>query len=206
VLSSTVGRQTPVLALFVPLVLVVIVDGRRGVREARVPALGCGVVFALGQFVTSNFISVELTDIVASLLGAVAVFAPARVQPHATWAAREPAVAAGGGPARRPSPTRAPRSARPMPPYVIIVVVLALAQLPGIKQLLASVRIAFAWPELDVLNPAGARDKVDDFSFSVLSTAGTLMVVAGPTARRRREADARAALTLRAHARDPRRA
>ena len=41
-----------------------------GVREAWVPALVCGVVFALAQFVTSNYISVPLTDIVASLLGA----------------------------------------------------------------------------------------------------------------------------------------
>ena len=34
-----VGRQTPLLALFVPLVLVFMVDGRRGLREAWAPAL-----------------------------------------------------------------------------------------------------------------------------------------------------------------------
>lgn len=33
-LASTVGRQTPILALFVPLVLVLIVDGRRGSGSA----------------------------------------------------------------------------------------------------------------------------------------------------------------------------
>ena len=44
VVSSTVGRRTPLLALFVPLVLVFTVDGRRGLREAWVPAVGCGVV------------------------------------------------------------------------------------------------------------------------------------------------------------------
>ena len=33
-IASTVGRQTPVLALFVPLVLVFIVDGRRGLRQS----------------------------------------------------------------------------------------------------------------------------------------------------------------------------
>ena len=32
---------------------------------------------------------------------------------------------------------------------------------------------------MDVLKPDGTPDKVNDFSFSVLSTAGTLMVVAG---------------------------
>ncbi|MFB9385720.1 L-lactate permease [Pseudonocardia petroleophila] len=194
VVSSTVGRQTPLLALFVPLVLVFIVDGRRGLREAWVPALGCGVVFALGQFLTSNFFSVELTDIVASLAGAVTVFALARVQPNAVWAARKPALTTGGSSTGTPStgggstgdgdrdPEETPDSPaeirKAYAPYAIIIVVFALAQLPGIKDLLASVKIAFAWPGLDVLTPDGARDKVNDFSFAVLSTAGTLMVVA----------------------------
>lgn len=179
VVSSTVGRQTPLLALFVPLVLVFIVDGRRGLREAWVPAVGCGVVFALGQFLTSNFFSVELTDIVASLLGAVTVFALARVQPNAVWAARQPAVASPGGPGTAEAPDSPTEIRKAYAPYAIIIVVFALAQLPGIKQALASVKIAFPWPGLDVLTPDGARDKVNDFSFSVLSTAGTLMVLAG---------------------------
>ncbi|MBC8094055.1 MAG: L-lactate permease [Pseudonocardia sp.] len=178
VLSSTVGRQTPLLALFVPLVLVFIVDGRRGLREAWVPALGCGVVFALGQFLTSNFLSVELTDIVASLAGAVAVFALARVRPNAVWAARQPAVAGPGGPGTAAKPDSPAEIRKAYAPYVIIIVVFALAQLPVIKPALAAVKIAFPWPGLDVLKPDGSRDNVNNFSFSVLSTAGTLMIVA----------------------------
>jgi lactate permease len=67
-LGAMVGRQTPILALFVPLILVGMVDGMRGVRQAWPAALLAGVAFAIGQFVCSNYISVELTDIVASLL------------------------------------------------------------------------------------------------------------------------------------------
>ena len=74
-ISSVVGRQTPVLALFVPLVLVFLVDGRRGLRQCWLPAVVGGVVFALGQFVSSNYLSVELTDIIASLLAAAAIVA-----------------------------------------------------------------------------------------------------------------------------------
>ena len=40
-LGSMVGRQTPILALVVPLILVFIVDGRRGVRQTWLPALLC---------------------------------------------------------------------------------------------------------------------------------------------------------------------
>ncbi len=78
-IASTVGRQTPVLALFVPLVLVFIVDGRRGLRQCWLPAVVGGVVFALGQFVSSNYLSVELTDIIASLAAAAAIVGLLRV-------------------------------------------------------------------------------------------------------------------------------
>src|SRR3954469_9212302 len=87
-LGSMVGRQTPILALFVPLILVLIVDGRRGVRQAWLPAMVAGTVFALAQFVTSNYLSVQLTDIVASLLSAGSVVLLVRVwQPAAVLTA-----------------------------------------------------------------------------------------------------------------------
>ena len=73
-LGAMVGRQLPFLALLVPLVIVYIVDGRRGLRETWPVALLAGSAFAVAQFVTSNYVSVELTDVIASLasLGAIA--------------------------------------------------------------------------------------------------------------------------------------
>src|SRR3954452_5742296 len=75
-LGAMVGRQTPLLALVVPFILVAMVDGMRGLRDTWPVALVGGLSFGVGQFVCSNYISVELTDIVASLLsaGAIVVF------------------------------------------------------------------------------------------------------------------------------------
>ncbi|MBE1468391.1 L-lactate permease [Kibdelosporangium phytohabitans] len=73
VVSSVVGRQTPVLALFVPLLLVMIIDGRRGLRETWVPALVCGAAFATGRFAFANYVAAELADIGAALLGVAAL-------------------------------------------------------------------------------------------------------------------------------------
>jgi lactate permease len=78
-LGAMVGRQTPVLAIVVPLILVAVIDGRRGVRQAWPAALVAGVVFAVSQFLASNYISVPLTDIIASLLSAAAVVLLLRV-------------------------------------------------------------------------------------------------------------------------------
>ncbi|MEN3301798.1 L-lactate permease, partial [Pseudonocardia sp.] len=225
--ASVVGRQTPVLALFVPLVLVFIVDGRRGVREAWVPAVAAGVVFAIAQFVTSNFISVALTDIVASLLAAIAVVLLSRARPDAVWAARDtrgrtpdaPGEPAGrpGAPSTTPPSTTRPPTTRPattgpttghataeagttepalggttttLPdtpaevrrayaPYVIIVAVFALAQLPGIKPAVDSLKLAFRWPGLDVVGTNGKPHSTTMYSLTWLSTAGTLMLISG---------------------------
>lgn len=68
-IGSIVGRQAPLLAAIVPLLLLLVVDGRRGLREVWPVALVTGLSFALAQFATSNFVSAELTDIVASLVG-----------------------------------------------------------------------------------------------------------------------------------------
>ena len=84
-LGAMVGRQTPFLALFVPLILVGMVDGMRGVRAVWPAAMVGGVAFAIGQFSCSNYVSVELTDIVASLLSIAAMVAFLRV-----WQPEEP--------------------------------------------------------------------------------------------------------------------
>jgi lactate permease len=108
-LGGMVGRQTPILALVVPLILVFVVDGRRGVRRTWPAAVVCGVAFALAQFVAANYISVQLADIIAALVAAAAVVLLLRVwTPSETLAAEpkeapegsgsaEAAMAGGGG-------------------------------------------------------------------------------------------------------------
>ena len=87
-LGAMVGRQTPLLGLIVPFILVGMVDGRRGIRQAWPVAAVGGLAFALAQFTCSNHISVELTDIVASISSIAAIVALLRV-----WAPPEPLVA-----------------------------------------------------------------------------------------------------------------
>ena len=74
-----VGRQTPILAVFVPLILVLMVDGRRGVRQTWLAALVGGVAFGVAQFLCSNFFSYQVADIIAALAGALALVLLLRV-------------------------------------------------------------------------------------------------------------------------------
>jgi lactate permease len=184
-LGAMVGRQTPILALFVPLALVAIVDGWRGLRETWPVALVCGVVFAIGQYATSNFISVPLADVVASLLSAAAVVAMVRV-----WHPRReqaPAVIAGGA-ADQPTEDFAKRVANPddraeviraYAPYAIIIAVFVICQITAVKNLLDKATIKFQWPGLHVVSPKGKPVSLTEFTLNLLTTPGTQMLVAG---------------------------
>jgi lactate permease len=188
-LGSMVGRQTPILAIVVPLVLVGIVDGRRGVRQTWVPALVCGLAFAVAQYVTSNFISVPLTDIVASLVSAGAVVVLLRVWHPATAALAVPVVRpVAGGSVDEPDPGFARRVAHPdsraeelraYAPYLIIIAIFVVAQLHPVAHLLDSVTRSFNWPGLHIQNAAGKPSSVSVFKFNWLTAAGTLMLVSG---------------------------
>ncbi|MET3206753.1 lactate permease [Arthrobacter sp. UYEF6] len=96
--ASMAGRQTPFLALIVPLLLVFIVDGKRGVRQTWPAAVVSGVVFAIVQFLTSNFFSVELTDVLAGIAAIAAVLLLLRVWKPAQTMTSDGVAAVAGEP------------------------------------------------------------------------------------------------------------
>ncbi|PLZ03101.1 lactate transporter [Burkholderia sp. WAC0059] len=67
-ISVMVGRQAPLLSLFIPLMLVFIVDGKRGLKEVWPLAVVAGLAFAFAQCAGSMVLPVELVDIVAALI------------------------------------------------------------------------------------------------------------------------------------------
>ena len=184
-LGAMIGRQTPLLSLFVPLVLVVIVDGKRGIRETWPVAVACGVVFAIAQYVTSNFVSVPLADVVASLVSAAAVVGMVRLRPPAK--ALVPSLAGGGegdGPtadfARRDgtSDSRAD-VVRAYAPYGIVIVIFVICQIGAVKSLLDRATVVFDWPGLHVADAGGHPLSLTKFTLNLLTTPGTQMLVAG---------------------------
>ena len=221
-LSQMVGRQTPILGIFVPMALVYIIDRGRGVRATLPATLTAGIAFALAQFATSNYLSTQLTDIVASLVGAAAVVLLLRVWRPATpyieseeadieereavhvsrRAARTEDQVASGVPAGHAGGTDHPIDAgvgtaeeyaardrahvdtrsdvvKAYAPYIIIIIIFSLSQLPGIKDALAAPGGQFKWPGLDLQTASGKPSTIPVFKLNWLSAAGTLMLIAG---------------------------
>ncbi|HEV7964628.1 MAG TPA: L-lactate permease, partial [Actinoplanes sp.] len=194
--GAMVGRQTPILAVVVPLVLVAVIDGRRGVRQTWPAAVTAGLVFGVFQFLASNYVSVPLTDIIASLVAAAAVVLLLRVwQPvespdlraarPAPEAADEPPVSdgSGGGTAvgtltRRDSGIEVVRA---YAPYLIIIAIFSIANLGPVKAALAKQpwTVKFDWPGLHVLGTNGKPLASTTFTLGWLGAAGTLLILAG---------------------------
>jgi lactate permease len=188
-LGAMVGRQTPILAVFVPLVLVFIVDGRRGVGQTWVAALASGASFGLAQWITSNHLSVPLTDIVASLFSVVVLVALLRVwQPGETLGGAEPTPVIAGGAADEPTPEFAGRVAHPdarsevvraWAPYAIIIAVFVLAQINPIKGWIDQPTKIVNWPGLHITSASGKASTLPQFKINWLNAAGSLLLISG---------------------------
>ncbi|HEX6450235.1 MAG TPA: L-lactate permease, partial [Trebonia sp.] len=72
-LGAMVGRQSSIIAALVPFALLLMLDGRRGLRELWPAALTAGVGFGIGQFLCSNYFTYELTNIASSVVAIAAV-------------------------------------------------------------------------------------------------------------------------------------
>lgn len=217
-LSSMAGRQTPFVAVLVPLILVFIVDGKRGVRQTWPVALVSGIVFGVAQFVASNFLVVELTDVIAAIATVASVLLMLRFwQPaeivgihdvKGSGAAEEPLVSAAtpshtgygtssglGGVSRNGEPVNAasgdaPAGAAVRPPnnevwmavapYLIIMAVFSIAQLPAVKSWLTAVgSVTFEWPGIDAVDPSGHPVAAHKFKLDHLKATGTLLLISG---------------------------
>ncbi len=188
-LGAMVGRQTPVLALFVPLLLVFMVDGRRGVRQVWPVAMVGGAAFSIAQFVSANYLSYEITDIVAAFAGALAIVGMLRVwRPREVLVAQDPMPVVAGASVtderfeavQRRRATGEGSALMAFAPYLIVVVLFAATTVGPIKTWLAAHSgWAFAWPGLDVVNGEGKALSATTFNFNLFSAGGTTLLVAG---------------------------
>ncbi len=173
-LASMAGRQTPFIAFLVPLVLVFLVDGIRGVRQTWPVALVAGIVFGGVQFLTSNFFAVELTDVFAAIATIAVVLVMLRF-----W---QPAEIIGATGAEEEKVTRPPLKeiAMSVAPYAIIITIFSVAQIPAVKAWLGEVgSVTFRWPGLDVVNAAGDPIAAQEMHFDHLKATGTLLFLSG---------------------------
>src|ERR1700738_1799573 len=138
-LSSMVGRQLPIFSILIPGFLIVVLAGWKRMGEVLPAVLPAGGVFAVVQFLVSNFIGPELTDVLAALVSMAAVALLLRIwKPKTLWGFAADLVGAPEGATPRfrsvgaavaqvvDSPGRVVRAYMM---YVILVVVILIGQM-----------------------------------------------------------------------------
>jgi L-lactate permease len=143
-ISQMVGRQLPVFSVLIPAYLIMILAGWRGLRQVLPAVVTAGVSFAVVQFMVSNLVGPELTDVAAALVSMGCLALLLRVwRPREIWRfAHEPAVGRSavrslGAAAVAPSASRAtevgPRrgggTSAAYLLYVVLVVVVLVGQM-----------------------------------------------------------------------------
>src|SRR2546423_3255862 len=138
-LSAMVGRQLPIFSIIIPAFLIVVLAGWRRMVEVFPAVITAGLTFAVVQFLISNFVGPELTDVLAALVSMGSVALLLRFwRPREIWGLAEdrirPAPAAAAGPrslgaavAGVTDPAGRVMSAYLM--YVIVVFVILIGQM-----------------------------------------------------------------------------
>src|SRR5438094_7046261 len=149
-LSAMVGRQLPLFSIIIPAYLIVVLAGWRRMREILPALLVTGVSFAVVQFLVSNLVGPELTDIIAALVSMGCLAALLRFwRPREVWQfahaaaataqAAQPRRVMGGSdlPARGVAAGRSPldvadppsRIVRAFSMYIVLVLVILIGQM-----------------------------------------------------------------------------
>jgi lactate permease len=149
-LSAMVGRQLPIFSIIIPAYLVVVLAGWRRMTQIIPAVLVTGVSFAIVQFLVSNFVGPELTDIIAALvsMGCLALLlrvwrpadtwqfaheapVPARPAPRIAGGSSDPPGEAAAGSRTSPfdSIDSPGRIVRAYSMYVVLVVVILIGQM-----------------------------------------------------------------------------
>lgn len=164
-LSAGVGRICAPISLFVPAYLILVMSGWKGLRGVLPAVAMCGVAFAGTQFLVSNYVGPQLTDILSSMaaMGALLLVVWKRGGPPGKHSGREIALA--------------------WAPYLLLVVFVLLWAKP-LQSDLAKTNILVQWPGLhnavQRMPPvvANAAPYAAVYNFTWLSASGTACLIA----------------------------
>ena len=189
-ISPITGRMTALLCLVVPFLLLLVMDGRKGVRECWPVGLVIAVTFGVTKWIVSATSMYNLTEVFASVISVGVAIAFLRFwKPKGAVAALvrigkpiDPRIETGMSP-----PAQAPvgehrltagRIIMALVPYLMVIVVFGLAALPAVKRALVSVDVTFGWPLLQNLQDAAGNPAAHgSFTFGWASTPGILLAL-----------------------------
>ncbi|MHA6525149.1 L-lactate permease [Tessaracoccus sp. G1721] len=189
-ISPITGRLTAILCLVVPFLLLAVMDGRRGLREVWPFGLVVGISFGVTKWIVSATPLYNLTEVFAAVVsvgvaiaflrfwhptggesatGRIGIPLAPEIEGHAahTMATDEGAT-----------PLTGRRILMALVPYILVIIVFAVAALPAVKAALVSTDVRIAWPGLSgMLDVAGEPASHQTYTLAWASTPGILLAL-----------------------------
>lgn len=175
-ISQMVGRTLPVLSIFIPFYLVVLMSGFKRSVEVLPAILVSGFSFALLQFFTSNFLGPTLPDIIAGIGSIIALAVFLRFwKPKSIWRFSD----------EQPQPQITEKSysmnqvITAWSPFLLLTIIIITWGLPPVKEFLnVHGQIQFNFPGLhNQITDAKGVLLPHVFKFNYLSAAGTAILL-----------------------------
>ena len=174
VVATDMGHLTWLFCLFIPFLLLFILDGGRGVRQLWPLGLVAGAAAGAGHFLTPS-VSYELTAVVASLLGFAACYVFLLL-----WGPTTPEeCATSADESDKPTGSRIGLA---LMPYVLVVAIIAVTKLAKpVAVFFSSTDVKIPWPGVygHLLAADGSPSTAAVYSLSILSNPGTWIFVTG---------------------------
>jgi lactate permease len=176
--SQMVGRTLPVLALIVPFYLVILMAGFKRSLEVLPAILLSGVVFAVIQFLVSNYINPMLPGILAGLASIICLTVFLKYwKPKSIWRFKEESQQTVESELKYSTG----QIIKAWSPYIIMTLMIIVWGIQPVKEALNSIwQIKFNIPGLKdtILKPDNSGFiEIKAFDFNFLSTAGTATVL-----------------------------
>lgn len=186
--AAITGRICALLGLLVPFLLLWIMDGKRGIKQCWPIGLLIGVIFGLVKVVVSATPLYNLTEIFAAVITVIVSIGFLRIwRPKGGEEAAprlgEPMVPELEGEAVRPEAHDSTgltghKIFMALVPYILVIIVFAIAAVPAVKDALTATNIRIPWPGLQSLvNLDGSASGHAVYTFTWLSSPGTLLAL-----------------------------
>jgi lactate permease len=179
-LSAAVGRICAPVSLIIPAYLMAVMAGWTGLRGVLLGTTVCGVSFASVQFLVSNFVGPQLTDILSSLAAIASL-----VVLLLLWKPKDDFQFKGNASAPVAAKRHAPREVLlAWAPYGLLVIFVLLWGWEPVRLLLNRVNVVFNWPGLHNLVervPPVVLESTPyaaSYNFNWLSASGTACLFA----------------------------
>jgi len=177
-ISQMIGRTLPILSLFIPFYLVMLIAGLKKSVEVLPAILVSGISFAFFQWFTSNYLGPMLPDVIAGVLSMICLIILLRFwKPKSVWRFKEEAA-----PTVYVKDTYSSRQiVKAWSPFIILTLVILTWGLQPVKNSLDSIGlIKFNIPGLHnaITSIDSGNLLPQTFKLNFLSTPGTAIFIA----------------------------